>query len=80
MEIVDTTGSPLIDYSSRTIPIGTVFSGSMGGASGINSIFLRTYDEIVDLRDPNKTLECITSKFTVTNFKFLKATLTVSNP
>lgn len=44
---------PPVTIHGRSIPVGTVFMGAVNGYTP--STYLRTYDAIVNLADPNQT-------------------------
>ena len=43
------------DKLVKDIPVGTIFSGSIGSIGYNNGIYLKTYDAIVDLEQPRYT-------------------------
>ena len=60
--------------AGNNIAIDTVFGGTVGGFS---SIFLRTYNKIVDLKNPNNTWG--TEYVFVANYRELDVELVVNN-
>jgi hypothetical protein len=77
MKVIYKKGEKLVcDTPRSAIPVGTVFSGSIGQYD--SKIFLRTYDKIVDLENPGLQWSADSVSFgTVENYRELRAELTV---
>lgn len=81
MKIIDNTKLPLRpSIPVGSITVGTVFNGSIGSGNycGRPSTYLRTYDEIVDLYDPNQVWH-VTDKLMALEFTPVDATITIDN-
>lgn len=78
MRIINNSNGPVIN-NALDIPVGTVFSGKVGMGSD-PSVYLRSYDNIVDLANPKHTWD-VTHRsgptLLVANFQELSAILTV---
>jgi len=55
MKIRDLRLDDSISVNAEDIPMGTVFSGKIGRARKISSIFIRAFDVIVDLHNSRNT-------------------------
>jgi len=66
-----------VDVSTDKIPIGTVFTGKIGGYD--DEVFLRTYNKIVSLNDPGAQWEADNgyNSPTVRGFKKVTAKLII---
>lgn len=76
MRIIDHRNTPAHEaVLAKSLAVNLVFSGTIGA---IKSVFLRTFDEIVDLRDPANTwVLCSDSMIRVEGYEALSAHLTI---
>ncbi len=73
MKVIDKTSKNITIYG-KDIPVGTIFTGKIQG----ESVFLKTYSAVVDLKCPNNdwTLS-VTCNPKIENYCVVNATLTI---
>ena len=72
------------DLNIGCIPIGAVFHGTMGGTrdgGGTTSLFLKTFDRVVNLGNPNQTWDNSENEFVpIRGYQMVEARVVVVRP